>query len=131
MQVIGLVNTLLAKDRDGLSRRLHQQRYTVVPLAPDVGLIGWMSGTDPLQNLIIDYRQSHKILSDLEHRLILHVSILPQTHILVIPPNANVYLRRMNPSMTIMRRYRLVVNWKCSNLSWNEPQVKIFIGLSG
>ena len=78
MQVFGLVNTLLAKDRECLNRRLHLQRYPVVPLAPDVGLIGWMAGTDPLQNLIIEYRKSQKILPDLEHRMILQVSNLPR-----------------------------------------------------
>jgi len=73
MQVMGLINTLLSKDRESLNRRLHLQRYSVVPLAPDVGLIGWMAGMDPLQNLIMEYRNSHKILPDLEHRLILQV----------------------------------------------------------
>jgi len=71
MQVIGLVNTLLSKNRESLTRRLHLQRYAVIPLAPDVGLIGWMAGTDPLQNLVIDYRNNHRIIPDLEHRLIL------------------------------------------------------------
>jgi serine/threonine-protein kinase mTOR len=80
MQVIGLVNTLLAKDRECLNRRLHQQRYTVTPLAPDVGLIAWMARTDPLQKLISDYRKSQHILSDLEYRLIIKVSDLPRYH---------------------------------------------------
>ncbi|KAF8573454.1 atypical PIKK FRAP protein kinase [Ramaria rubella] len=71
MQVIGLMNTLLARDRESLKRRLHLQRYTVIPLAPDVGLIGWMAKTDPLQNLISDYRTAHKILPDLEHKMML------------------------------------------------------------
>ena len=76
MQVIGLVNTLLAKDRQCLDRRLHQQRYTVVPLAPDVGLIGWMARTDPLQQLVTDYRKNHHILPDLEHQMMLKVGNL-------------------------------------------------------
>lgn len=74
MQVMGLMNTLLSRDRESLRRRLHLQRYSVIPLAPDVGLIGWMAEMDPLQNLIIDYRQNTKILPDLEHRLLLQVS---------------------------------------------------------
>ncbi|KIJ50878.1 hypothetical protein M422DRAFT_244825 [Sphaerobolus stellatus SS14] len=71
MQVMGLMNTLLTRDRECLNRRLHLQRYSVIPLAPDVGLIGWMADMDPLQNIIMEYRNSHKILPDLEHRIIL------------------------------------------------------------
>lgn len=73
MQVFGLVNTLLARNRECLDRRLHLQRYSVVPLAPDVGLIGWIADIDPLQNLILEYRNNQGIWPDLEHRLILQV----------------------------------------------------------
>jgi phosphatidylinositol kinase/protein kinase (PI-3 family) len=74
MQVIGLVNTLLSYNKESSKRRLHLQRYAVIPLAPDVGLIGWMAGTDPLQDLVKEYRDDRKIAFDIERRLILQVS---------------------------------------------------------
>ncbi|KAF8580984.1 kinase-like protein [Ramaria rubella] len=55
-RVISLVNTLLARDRESLKRRLHLQRYTVIPLAPDVDLEHKMIRDGP------DYDQPQAIL---------------------------------------------------------------------
>lgn len=113
MQVIGLVNTLLAKDRQCLHRRLHQQRYTVIPLAPDVGLIGWMARTKPLQQLVTDYRKNHHILSDLEHQMILKVGNLLWYR---TSDPLTVSVRR-NPVTTWIRVSPWPVNWKYLNQS--------------
>lgn len=75
MQFFSLVNDLLAVDADSFKRRLHIQRYPVVPLAPNVGLIGWMQGTDTLHGLIRDHREKSKILGDIERRLMVQVSL--------------------------------------------------------
>lgn len=82
MQVIGLVNMLLSRDKESLNRRLHLQRYTVVPLAPDVGLLGWMDGTDTMHGLISDFRKSQKILVDLEYRMMLQVCVFRERQFL-------------------------------------------------
>ncbi len=42
MQLFSLVNTLLSIDVASFKRRLHIQRYPVMPIAPNVGLIGWV-----------------------------------------------------------------------------------------
>jgi FKBP12-rapamycin complex-associated protein len=89
MQVIGLVNALLSRDRESLNRRLHLQRYPVIPLAPNVGLISWMDGTDTLHSLISDFRKSHNILVDLEYRMMLQVGVLYSASLLTCYPLAS------------------------------------------
>ena len=81
MQLFGLVNTLLAVDTDSFKRRLHIQRYSITPLAPNVGLMGWLRDTDTLHVHIRDYRESRKILLNIEYRLMLQVIII---HILCV-----------------------------------------------
>lgn len=74
MQLFGLVNTLLASEfetsRDGLSI----QRYSVVPLAPNSGLLGWVPHTDTLNALIRGYRDARKIPTTNEHRALLQMA---------------------------------------------------------
>ena len=43
MQLFGLVNTLLSTDRDTSKKYLAIQRYSVVPLSPNSGLISWVA----------------------------------------------------------------------------------------
>jgi FKBP12-rapamycin complex-associated protein len=76
MQLFSLVNDLLAVDADSFRRRLHIQRYPVVPLAPNAGLLGWMQGAETLHALIRDHREKQKILADIERRLMLQVLTL-------------------------------------------------------
>jgi FKBP12-rapamycin complex-associated protein len=52
MQLFGLVNTL----------------------SPGAGLLGWVQNSDTLHMLIKGYRESRKILVDIEHRLMQQVS---------------------------------------------------------
>ena len=73
MQLFGLVNNLLSVDTASFKRRLHIQRYAVIPLAPNAGLIGWVEDSDTLHVLIRDYRESRKILLNIELRLMLQV----------------------------------------------------------
>ncbi|KAL2912121.1 phosphatidylinositol kinase-related protein kinase tor1 [Polyrhizophydium stewartii] len=74
MQLFGLVNTLLATDPETFKRHLSITRYPVVPLSPNSGLIGWVPHTDTLHTLIRDYRDSRKILLNIEHRLMLQMA---------------------------------------------------------
>jgi FKBP12-rapamycin complex-associated protein len=89
MQLFGLVNTLLAVDPDSFKRHLHIQRFPVIPLAPNAGLLGWVQDSDTLHILVKEYRDSRKILLNIEYRLMLQVRIgFPpvQSSLLKSPP---------------------------------------------
>lgn len=62
MQLFGLVNTLLANSRQTAEKDLSIQRYDVIPLSPNSGLIGWVSNCDTLHHLIREYREARKVL---------------------------------------------------------------------
>ncbi|KAI7861526.1 armadillo-type protein [Spinellus fusiger] len=74
MQLFGLVNTLLKNDAETFKRHLNIERYPAIPLSPNSGLIGWVQDTDTLHTLIRDYRDSRKILLNIEHRLMLQMA---------------------------------------------------------
>ncbi|KAL4707893.1 hypothetical protein ACJJTC_010328 [Scirpophaga incertulas] len=69
MQLFGLVNTLLQADPDTFRRDLAIQRYAVIPLSTNSGLIGWVPHCDTLHSLIRDYREKRKCLLNIEHRI--------------------------------------------------------------
>lgn len=73
MQLFGLVNTLLKNDAETFKRHLSIERCVAVPLSPNSGLLGWFADTDTFHTLIRDYRDSKKILLNIEHRLMLQV----------------------------------------------------------
>ncbi|OMJ77176.1 hypothetical protein SteCoe_23284 [Stentor coeruleus] len=70
MQLFSLVNDLLAADRKTNGKDLAIRRYAVVPLSPTCGLIGWVHGSDTLNQLIQDYRQRKRIEIYVERDLI-------------------------------------------------------------
>jgi len=74
MQLFGLINTLLGNDRETANRHLSIQRYAIIPLSPNSGLIGWVPDHDTLHSLIREYRQPRKIPLNLEHRLMTQIS---------------------------------------------------------
>lgn len=74
MQLFGLVNTLLAGDQETSKRHLGIQRYAVIPLSTNSGLIGWVPHSDTLHTLIRDYRDKKKILLNIEHRIMLRMA---------------------------------------------------------
>lgn len=74
MQLFGLVNTLLANDPTSLRKNLSIQRYAVIPLSTNSGLIGWVPHCDTLHALIRDYREKKKILLNIEHRIMLRMA---------------------------------------------------------
>ena len=50
------------------------QRYSVIPLSTNSGLIGWVPHCDTLHTLIRDYRDKKKILLNIEHRIMLRMA---------------------------------------------------------
>lgn len=75
MQLFGLINTLLSKDPETFKRHLNIRRYAVIPLAPNSGLLAWIENTDTLHVLIKNYRESRKILLNIEARLMQQMAI--------------------------------------------------------
>ncbi|KAJ3676103.1 hypothetical protein LUZ60_003515 [Juncus effusus] len=71
MQLFGLVNTLLGNSRKTAEKDLSIQRYAVIPLSPNSGLIGWVPNCDTFHQLIREYRDARKIFLNQEHRLML------------------------------------------------------------
>ncbi|XP_055916701.1 serine/threonine-protein kinase Tor [Eupeodes corollae] len=71
MQLFSLVNTLLLDDPDTFRRNLTIQRYAVIPLSTNSGLIGWVPHCDTLHTLIRDYRDKKKVPLNQEHRTML------------------------------------------------------------
>lgn len=74
MQLFGLVNTLLSIDSESYKRRLEIRRFPVIPLSPNTGMLGWVENTDTMHVLIKEYREQHKILLNIEHRLMLQMA---------------------------------------------------------
>ncbi|KAJ3072072.1 phosphatidylinositol kinase- protein kinase tor1 [Podochytrium sp. JEL0797] len=74
MQLFGLVNNLLSSDPETFKRLLTIERFSVIPLSPNSGLIGWVSNTDTFNSLISEYRESRKILLNVEYRLMIQLS---------------------------------------------------------
>ncbi len=69
MQFFSLVNSLLLDDPETFRRNLAIQRFAVIPLSTNSGLIGWVPHSDTLHGLIKDYRDKKKILLNIEHRI--------------------------------------------------------------
>ncbi|GJQ08825.1 hypothetical protein GpartN1_g616.t1 [Galdieria partita] len=74
MQLFGLVNELLSQNASTNSKALMIKRFSVVPLSPNTGLIGWVPGCDTLHSLIREFREQRKILLNVEHRLMLQMA---------------------------------------------------------
>ncbi|KAK9241824.1 armadillo-type protein [Lipomyces tetrasporus] len=74
MQLFGLVNTLLSANSECFKRHLNIQQYSAIPLSPKSGLIGWVKDTDTFHVLIREYRDSRKILLNIEHRIMLQMA---------------------------------------------------------
>eukprot|EP00536_Pseudo-nitzschia_multiseries_P002882 jgi/Psemu1/318014/estExt_fgenesh1_pm.C_410004 len=74
MQLFGLVNALLERDRQTKKHDLRIQRYAISPLSHNCGLVGWVPHTDTLHSLIRDYRQMKKIPLNLEHKEMLRIA---------------------------------------------------------
>ncbi|KIW08226.1 uncharacterized protein PV09_01154 [Verruconis gallopava] len=74
MQLFGLCNTLLANDNECRKRHLNIQRYAAIPLSTQSGILAWVPNSDTLHVLIREYRDSRKILLNIEHRIMLQMA---------------------------------------------------------
>jgi FKBP12-rapamycin complex-associated protein len=74
MQLFALCNTLLANDTECRKRHLNIQRYAAIPLSTQSGLLGWVPNSDTMHVLIREYRESRKILLNIEHRIMLQMA---------------------------------------------------------
>lgn len=74
MQLFGLCNILLNNDGESFKRHLSIQRFPATPLSQSSGLLGWVSNSDTLHALIKDYRESRRILLNIEHRIMLQMA---------------------------------------------------------
>lgn len=74
MQLFGLVNTLLVNDTECFKRHLDIQQFSAIPLSPKVGLLGWVPNSVTFHILIREYRESRKILLNIEHRIMLQMA---------------------------------------------------------
>ncbi|KAI6224301.1 Serine/threonine-protein kinase TOR [Aphelenchoides fujianensis] len=61
MQLFGLINHLILRDPYTNRRNLSIQRYSIIPLGQNSGLIGWIPHCDTLHALIRDYRDKNRI----------------------------------------------------------------------
>lgn len=68
MQLFGLVNALLARDRRTNKHDLDITRYAIAPLSHNAGVVGWVPHCDTFHCLIRDYRESKKIPLNAENR---------------------------------------------------------------
>ncbi|XP_027362305.1 serine/threonine-protein kinase TOR isoform X2 [Abrus precatorius] len=71
MQLFGLVNTLLENSPNTAEKDLSIERYAVIPLSPNSGLIEWVPNCDTLHHLIREYRDARKITLNQEHKCML------------------------------------------------------------
>ncbi|EPB75677.1 rapamycin binding domain protein [Ancylostoma ceylanicum] len=69
MQLFGLINTLLVNNAETCRRNLTIQRYSIVALSHNSGLIGWVPDCDTLHSLVRDYRDKKKVSLSLEHKV--------------------------------------------------------------
>ncbi|VDL54007.1 unnamed protein product [Hymenolepis diminuta] len=74
MQFFGLINTLLMSHPDTLRRNLTIERFSVIPLSTNTGLIGWVPNSDTMHSLIREYRDKTDITLNQEHREMLHLA---------------------------------------------------------
>ena len=75
MQFFKLINIQIEKDISLSIDNVSIRNYAIIPLSTEVGLIQWVEGCDTFHNLISEYRISHKIEANMEHKMIENMSI--------------------------------------------------------
>ena len=126
MQLFGLVNTLLTVDASCPRLDLGIQRYSVVPLSTNSGLIEWVPQCDTLHALVRDYRTRRNILINVEHRLMLHYA--PDLDSLSLMQKVSLTLTltlTLTPTLTPTPTLVLILTltrWRCSSTRWRTPR---------
>ena len=117
MQLFGLVNTLLNNDSESFKRHLNIQQFPAVPLSQNSGLLGWVPNSDTFHNLIKDYRESRRILLNIEHRIMLQMA--PDYDNLTLMQKVEVFSYAMD-NTTGKDLYRVLWLKSKSSESWLE-----------
>lgn len=97
MQLFGLVNALLARDRQTKKLSLNIQRYAISPLSHDCGLVGWVPHCDTFHSLVRDYRQAKKIPLNMENREMLKMA--PDYEFLTVMQKVEVFTEGLRRSV--------------------------------
>ncbi|KAJ2722721.1 phosphatidylinositol kinase- protein kinase tor1 [Coemansia sp. Benny D115] len=71
MQLFGLINSLLARNTETSRRSLAIERYPVIPLSSNSGLIGFYPGCENFSEIIKNYRKPRGIIENQEDRYLL------------------------------------------------------------
>lgn len=117
MQLFGLVNTLLTNDSESFKRHLNIQQFPAIPLSQNSGLLGWVPNSDTFHNLIKDYRESRRILLNIEHRIMLQMA--PDYDNLTLMQKVEVFSYAMD-NTTGKDLYRVLWLKSKSSESWLE-----------
>ncbi|KAI9736363.1 MAG: phosphatidylinositol kinase- protein kinase tor1 [Cirrosporium novae-zelandiae] len=115
MQLFGLVNTLLTNDSESFKRHLNIQGFPAIPLSQNSGLLGWVPNSDTLHNLIKEYRETRRILLNIEHRIMLQMA--PDYDNLTLMQKVEVFTYAMN-NTTGKDLYRVLWLKSKSSESW-------------
>jgi FKBP12-rapamycin complex-associated protein len=75
MQLFGLINVCLDNDRTTGKKGLDIQRYSVLPLSNNSGVIGWVENCDTLNQLVKQYRESKDMKLGIEVKLLQNKSL--------------------------------------------------------
>ncbi|KAJ1971618.1 phosphatidylinositol kinase- protein kinase tor1, partial [Dimargaris xerosporica] len=94
MQLFELVNSLLFQDTETFKRHLDIERYPVVPLSPNTGLIGWVNDSDTFHTLIKEFRDMRKTTLGIEHRIM--TAIAPNYDHMPLLPKVEVFEATLN-----------------------------------
>ena len=94
MQLFGLVNTFLINNPDTFRRNLTVQRYAVVPLSTNSGLIKWLPHCDTLHVLIKDWREKRKIILTIESKIMMRMA--PALERLTVMQKTEVFEHALN-----------------------------------
>lgn len=70
MQLFGLVNRLLSAKQETAAKNLSITTYSVIPLAPICGMIGWVSYSPTLHAVIEAHRESCGLIFGVEHAFV-------------------------------------------------------------
>lgn len=89
MQLFGLANALLARDRRTNQYDLDIKRYAIAPLSHNAGVVGWVPHCDTLHSLIRDYRESKKVALNMENREMMKLS--PNYDLLTVMQKVEVF----------------------------------------
>lgn len=112
MQLFGLVNEFLSEN-DGAHRwNLIIQRYPVIPLASNSGLLGWIDQCNTFHTLIKDYREKVGILFDIEYHHMKTRAVHYEQLLLI--NKIQVLRKNLESLMTVLEAFvhDPIINWR-------------------